>query len=41
MVASYLPEDAIRTFELQATNSPEQVKASLKYLVETGCVKPE
>ena len=40
MVASYLPEDAIRTFELQATNSPEQVKAGLKYLVERGCVKP-
>ncbi len=39
MVASYLPEDAIRTFELQATNSPEQVKAGLKYLVEHGCVK--
>jgi len=40
MVASYLPEDTIRTFELQATNSPEQVKAGLKYLVEHGCVKP-
>ena len=40
MVASYLPEDAIRTFELQPTNSPEQVKAGLKYLVERGCVKP-
>jgi len=40
MVASYLPENAIRTFELQATNSPEQVKAGLKYLVEHGCVKP-
>ena len=40
MVASYLPDEAIRTFELQATNSPEQVKAGLKYLVETGCVKP-
>jgi len=39
MVASYLPEDAIRTFELHATNSPEQVKAGLKYLVEHGCVK--
>jgi len=39
MVASYLPEDAIRTFELQATNSPEQVKAGLKFLFEHGCVK--
>ena len=40
VIASYLPEEAIRTFELQATNSPEQVKAGLKYLVEHGCVKP-
>lgn len=40
MVASYLPEDAIRTFELQAGNSPEQVKAGLKHLVEHGCIKP-
>jgi sugar phosphate isomerase/epimerase len=39
MVASYLPEDAYRTFELQATNSPEQVKAGLNFLVEHGCVK--
>ena len=40
MVASYLPENAIRTFELQPTNSPEQVKAGLKHLVEFGCIKP-
>jgi len=40
MVASYLPADAIRTFELQANNTPEQVKAGLNYLVEHGCVKP-
>jgi len=40
MVASYLPQGAIRTFELQATITPEQVKAGLKYLVERGCVKP-
>jgi len=39
MVASYLPEGAYRTFELQPSNSPEQVKAGLKYLVEHGCVK--
>jgi hypothetical protein len=35
-----LPDGAIRTFELQVTNSPEQVKAGLKFLVEHGCVKP-
>jgi len=39
IVASYLPDDAIRTFELQATNSPEQVKAGLKFLFEHGCIK--
>jgi len=41
MVASYLPGEAIRNFELQARNSPEQVKAGLNYLVDTGCVIPE
>ena len=40
MIAPYLPDGAIRTFELQVTNSPEQVKAGLKFLVEHGCVKP-
>lgn len=40
MVVSYLPADAIRTFELQANNTPEQVKAGLNYLIEHGCVKP-
>jgi sugar phosphate isomerase/epimerase len=39
MVASYLPEDAIRTFELQVVNTPEQVKASLQFLAEHGCIK--
>ena len=39
-VASYLPAEAYRTFELQPTNAPESVKAALKYLVEHGCVKP-
>jgi len=38
MVASYLPKDAIRTFELQITNSPEQVKAGLIYLAEHDCI---
>jgi len=40
MVKSYLPADAIRTFELHMTNSPEQVKLGLQSLVEIGCVKP-
>lgn len=40
MIAKYLPEDAIRTFELQPANTPEQVKAGLKYLAEHGCIKP-
>ena len=41
MVASYLPEDAVRTFEIHPANLPEQVKAGLKYLVKMGVVKPE
>jgi sugar phosphate isomerase/epimerase len=39
MVASYLPEDAIRTFELQVVNTPEQVRAGLRFLAEHGCIK--
>ena len=39
MVASYLPEDALRTCEFQAFNTPEQVKAGLKVLIERGCIK--
>jgi HAD superfamily hydrolase (TIGR01549 family) len=38
-VAAYLPEHAFRTCEFQNTNTPEQVKAGLKYLVEHGCIK--
>jgi sugar phosphate isomerase/epimerase len=34
MVASYLPSSALRTCEFQAFNSPEQVAAGLKWLVE-------
>ncbi|MCJ7734203.1 MAG: HAD-IA family hydrolase [Anaerolineales bacterium] len=39
MIAPYLPVDAFRTCELQPVNTPEQVKASLKYLEEHGCIK--
>jgi HAD superfamily hydrolase (TIGR01549 family) len=39
MVASYLPEDALRTCEFQTFNTPEQVKAGLKVLIEHGCIK--
>jgi sugar phosphate isomerase/epimerase len=38
MVASYLPEDAIRTCEVRPGSTPEQVKAGLKYLSEHGCI---
>lgn len=38
MVASYLPKEAFRTLELLQTNTPEQIKAGLKILVDTGCV---
>ncbi len=39
MVARYLPKTAIRTLELQSSNTPEQVKAGLKYLLEHGCLE--
>jgi sugar phosphate isomerase/epimerase/FMN phosphatase YigB (HAD superfamily) len=39
MVTRYLPEGAIRTLELQPSNTPEQVKACLRYLAGQGCIK--
>jgi sugar phosphate isomerase/epimerase len=38
MVASYLPKDAFRTLELLISNTPEQIKAGMQILVDTGCV---
>jgi sugar phosphate isomerase/epimerase len=38
MVAQYLPENAFRTCEFQTFNTPEQVKAGLRVLVEHGCI---
>ena len=38
MVAGYLPKDSFRTLEVMGFNTPEQVKAGLKKLVDTGCV---
>ena len=38
MVASYLPKDAFRTLEVQGFNTPEQIKAGLKVLIDSGCV---
>lgn len=38
MVANYLPEDAFRTCEFQTFNTPEQVKAGLKFLFEHHCI---
>ena len=39
MVAQYLPENAFRTCEFQTFNTPEQVKAGLRFLIEHGCIK--
>jgi len=39
VVAAYLPERAFRTCEFQTFNTPEQVKAGLKFLVEHGCIQ--
>ncbi len=39
MVARYLPAAAIRTLEVQPSNTPEQVKAGLRYLAAHACIK--
>jgi sugar phosphate isomerase/epimerase len=39
MVAKYLPENAFRTCEFQTFNTPEQLNAGLKVLVEHGCIQ--
>jgi len=36
MVARYLPANVLRTCEFQSSNSPEQVAAGLKWLVDNG-----
>lgn len=41
MVAKYLPENAFRTCEFQTFNTPEQVKAGLRFLLEHGCIKTQ
>jgi len=38
MVARYLPKDALRTCEFQTCNSPQEVTAGVRLLVEKGCV---
>jgi sugar phosphate isomerase/epimerase len=37
-LAVYLPEDALRTIELEGSNTPGQVSAGIKYLADKGCV---
>jgi sugar phosphate isomerase/epimerase len=38
MIARYLPSDALRTCEFQTGNSPQEVIAGVRLLVEKGCV---
>jgi sugar phosphate isomerase/epimerase len=38
MVASYLPREAYRALEVQSLNTPEQIKAGMQILIDTGCV---
>jgi len=38
-IAAYLPANAIRTFEIRAKTPPEQVKDSLIFLAEKGCIQ--
>jgi HAD superfamily hydrolase (TIGR01549 family) len=39
-IAAYIPPTAFRTLELHPKNTPEQVHASLRFLVARGCVHP-
>ncbi len=39
MVARALPSGALRTCEFQNDNSPDQVAAGVKWLIEKGCVR--
>jgi len=38
LVARYLPAGALRTCEFQSFNSPQEVSAGVKWLIERGCV---
>lgn len=40
MIARYLPAAALRTCEFQNDNSPQQVVAGVKWLIEKGCLQP-
>jgi sugar phosphate isomerase/epimerase len=37
-IAAYLPENAFRTCEFMESNSPDQIKAGLRYLAQKRCV---
>jgi sugar phosphate isomerase/epimerase len=39
LLATYLPDTAIRTCEFIDTNSPEDVISGLRYLAQNGCVQ--
>jgi sugar phosphate isomerase/epimerase len=39
MVARYLPPSAMRTLEFRSHNTPDQVRASLAFLAEKGCIE--
>lgn len=39
MIAAYLPDSAFRTCEFQTFNTPEEVRAGLKFLAERGCIR--
>jgi len=39
MVATYIPNDAIRACEFRDHNTPEQVAAAMQFLADRGCVK--
>jgi sugar phosphate isomerase/epimerase len=38
MVATYIPRDAFRTLEVMNFNTPEQIRAGLELLFDSGCI---
>jgi sugar phosphate isomerase/epimerase len=38
-ITAFLPQEAFRTLELHPKNTPEQIRTSLKYLLEHHCIR--
>ncbi len=38
-LAAFMPSDVFRTIEITSSNTPDQIEAGMKILVDTGCVR--